>query len=69
MPKYKIPNLLTITRVILAIVSVLFILPMGFDLQGSYQLYTYKFGYTIFLITIFIVAMATDFIDGYLARK
>ncbi|WP_051616754.1 CDP-diacylglycerol--glycerol-3-phosphate 3-phosphatidyltransferase [Mycoplasmopsis sturni] len=69
MPKHKIPNLLTFVRICLAFLSVIFILPFGFDLFSELRIYFYKFGYTIFLLIIFSAAMITDFVDGYLARK
>lgn len=63
--KENIPNYLTILRMIL-IVPLLILFPFMWIYKGEYS---YDVGIVAFTLIIFIIAMATDYVDGYLARK
>lgn len=74
----SIPNILTIIRIILAIFAILFVCLYKAKNAGiNYTLYHYFFSGMYFYIpvayiiagSIFLVACATDWIDGHLARK
>lgn len=63
----NLPNRLTILRMILVPLFLLFLVPIGGDHAFTQFIFTYA-GRAIALI-VFIVASLTDLFDGYLARK
>ncbi|WP_036451859.1 CDP-diacylglycerol--glycerol-3-phosphate 3-phosphatidyltransferase [Mycoplasma buteonis] len=64
--KVNLPNLLTIFRLVL-IIPLLFLMSLILSRFFNNQYFIGAMGILIFII--FIVAMITDFLDGYLARK
>lgn len=53
---YNLPNLLTISRII--VIPVIFL-----------SLYISSFGWTMLIAVLFVIAAVTDYFDGYLARS
>lgn len=66
--KNNIPNLLTLFRIVL-ILPLLIIFPIAWALSTSINLASVNIALTSIILVIFIIAMFTDFLDGYLARK
>ncbi|MBP5783162.1 CDP-diacylglycerol--glycerol-3-phosphate 3-phosphatidyltransferase [bacterium] len=74
--KKNIPNALTIFRIILMIIVIIFVLvPFGpicysLKLNGAVSSATASFQLNEILAAIlFVIASLTDFLDGYIARK
>ena len=68
----NIPNYITIFRLFLVIpFVVVFIIPLLLNLSGFASYSTFNTQLICFIISgvIFVIAMITDYIDGYLARK
>lgn len=62
--KRKLPNLLTLFRIGLFVPLLIFILLAVYaDVKNGYLIFN-----SLILVT-FVLAMATDFLDGYLARR
>nr|WP_322958894.1 CDP-diacylglycerol--glycerol-3-phosphate 3-phosphatidyltransferase [Mycoplasmopsis canis]WQQ12301.1 CDP-diacylglycerol--glycerol-3-phosphate 3-phosphatidyltransferase [Mycoplasmopsis canis] len=64
--KNNIPNLLTLFRMVL-ILPLLIIFPIAWALRINSS--SVNIDLTSIILVIFIIAMFTDFLDGYLARK
>ncbi|VEU76173.1 CDP-diacylglycerol--glycerol-3-phosphate 3-phosphatidyltransferase [Mycoplasmopsis columboralis] len=72
--KKQIPNVLTVVRIVLAFLLVFFIVIKYIpNITTTRGLAIFFGGYDIFLawlmLVVFVVAISTDFVDGYLARK
>ncbi|AKF40987.1 CDP-diacylglycerol--glycerol-3-phosphate 3-phosphatidyltransferase [Mycoplasmopsis canis] len=66
--KNNIPNLLTLFRMVL-ILPLLIIFPIAWALSINTNLSSINIALTSIILVIFVIAMFTDFLDGYLARK
>ncbi|EIE40264.1 CDP-diacylglycerol--glycerol-3-phosphate 3-phosphatidyltransferase [Mycoplasmopsis canis UFG4] len=66
--KNNIPNLLTLFRMVL-ILPLLIIFPIAWALSININWTSVNIALTSIILVIFIIAMFTDFLDGYLARK
>ncbi len=66
--KQHIPNILTYARLVLCLVMFVAFLPIASAVMGMQPFMNPRHAQWIILIS-FVVAAATDFVDGYLARR
>lgn len=64
----NLPNKLTLLRIILIPIMLIFMLPLPFDFAADWNAFVRHYGMIIALI-IFCVASYTDHLDGSIARK
>ncbi len=71
--KMNLPNKITITRIILSVLLLIFMMLPWYDLGVNFPVYqvaniNVSIDYIIGGV-IFLIASTSDFLDGYLARK